>query len=57
MEDKELFDAKLSNIARGQINTDWDIFFGDGDPGSFDLNEDIQDYSDSKQVYQLACAW
>ncbi|XP_060562640.1 GATOR complex protein WDR24-like isoform X2 [Ruditapes philippinarum] len=53
MEDKELFDAKLSNIARGQINTDWDIFFGDGDPGSFDLNEDIQEFSDSKQEWIL----
>ncbi|KAL4222635.1 WD repeat-containing protein 24 [Mactra antiquata] len=36
IDDKEL-DSRLSNIARGQINPDWDIFFGDGEPGSFDL--------------------
>lgn len=53
IDDKEMYDTKLSSIARGQINPDWDIIYGDGEPGSFDMAE-INSFSDSKQVMLLS---
>ncbi|WAQ94821.1 WDR24-like protein [Mya arenaria] len=35
-DDREMFDTKLSSIARGQVNPDWDILFQDGEPGGGD---------------------
>ncbi|KAH3698714.1 hypothetical protein DPMN_086261 [Dreissena polymorpha] len=34
---QELSDIKLASIARGQVNPDWDILFGDGEPGAEDF--------------------
>lgn len=45
--DKEVTDKHLTSIARGQVNPDWDIF-GDGEPGSLDMN--VMDMGNMKQV-------
>lgn len=50
--DKEPYDAKLSNIARGQVNPDWDIFFLDGETGVYDLTG-INGFSETKQEWIL----
>jgi len=50
-DEREMFDTKLASIARGQVNPDWDILFGDGEQGA-DENLYIRDhgYTNTKMV-------
>lgn len=55
-DDREMFDTKLASIARGQVNPDWDILFGDGEPGA-EENIFINNggFSNTKMVIQCNC--
>lgn len=51
-DEREMFDTKLASIARGQVNPDWDILFGDGEIGADGtLFVNGTEYSNSKMVF------
>lgn len=51
-EGKETYNSKLTNIAQGQVNPDWEIFFGDGEAGPYEVPA-MDGFSDSKQEWVL----